>query len=84
MASALQPKMLSFPLYGDAPSSALSAVGAHDAQLKASGYLVTEEALTLPNEAVTVRVCDGKMSTTDGPRSCPTCPYVLVRSPLAV
>ena len=45
----------------------LGAVGAHDAQLKASGHLVTGEALTLPDEAVTVRVRDGKMSTTDGP-----------------
>lgn len=45
----------------------LGAVGAHDAQLKASGHWVTGEALTLPNEAVTVRVRDGKMSTTDGP-----------------
>jgi hypothetical protein len=45
----------------------LAAVGAHDAQLKASGHLVAAEALTLPNEAVTVRVRDGKMSATDGP-----------------
>jgi hypothetical protein len=45
----------------------LAAVGAHNAQLKASGQLVAAEALTLPNEAMTVRVRDGKMSATDGP-----------------
>jgi hypothetical protein len=45
----------------------LGAVGPHDAALKASGHLVSGEALTLPSEAVTVRVRDGKMSATDGP-----------------
>jgi hypothetical protein len=45
----------------------LGAVGPHDAQLRASGQWVAGEALTLPNEAVTVRVRDGKMSATDGP-----------------
>lgn len=48
-------------------NAVLGAVGAHDAELKASGHMVTAEALTLPNEAVTVRVRDGKMSATDGP-----------------
>jgi hypothetical protein len=45
----------------------LGAVGPHDTQLRASGQWVAGEALTLPNEAVTVRVRDGKMSATDGP-----------------
>jgi hypothetical protein len=44
-----------------------AAIGPHMAELKASGHLVTAEALTLPEEAMTVRVRDGKMSATDGP-----------------
>ena len=36
-------------------------------ELKQSGHLVTNESLQLPNETVTVRVRDGKMSATDGP-----------------
>jgi hypothetical protein len=45
----------------------LAETGPHDAELKASGHLVGGEALTLPSEAMTVRVRDGKMSATDGP-----------------
>jgi hypothetical protein len=45
----------------------LDAVGPHDAQLRASGQMVSSAALTLPNEAVTVRVRDAKISATDGP-----------------
>lgn len=45
----------------------LAAVGPHDRELAASGRLVGSEALELPESAVTVRVRDGKMSTTDGP-----------------
>ena len=45
----------------------LAAAGAHNAQLAASGHLVAAEALTLPHEAVTVQVRDGRMSATDGP-----------------
>lgn len=45
----------------------LDAVGPHDSQLKTSGHLLAAQALTLPNEAVTVRVREGRMSTTDGP-----------------
>jgi hypothetical protein len=41
--------------------------GAYSEQLKASGHLVADEALQLPDQAVTVRVRDGKMSATDGP-----------------
>ena len=36
-------------------------------ELKASGQLVTEGALQLPDQTVTVQVRDGKMSATDGP-----------------
>jgi hypothetical protein len=50
-----------------AARAVLDAVGPHDRQLEASGHLLAAQALTLPNEAVTVRVRDGKMSATDGP-----------------
>ncbi|RUZ90715.1 YciI family protein, partial [Mesorhizobium sp. M7A.F.Ca.US.006.01.2.1] len=39
----------------------------YDEVLKASGPFVTAEALVLPEEAMTVQVRDGKMSTVDGP-----------------
>ncbi len=45
----------------------LAAVGRYNEEIKASGHYVASEALTLPNEAMTVRVRDGKMSATDGP-----------------
>lgn len=45
----------------------LAAVGPHDRELEASGRLVSSRALTLPVDAVTVRVRDGQMSATDGP-----------------
>jgi len=45
----------------------LRANGPYDAELKASGHLVAAEALELPDQAMTVRVRDGKMSATDGP-----------------
>jgi hypothetical protein len=56
-------------VFGQNPEAAavLSASGAYDNQLKASGHLVLGQALTLPDEARTVRVRDGKMSATDGP-----------------
>jgi hypothetical protein len=41
--------------------------GPYDAELKASGHLVTSCALKLPQAAMTVQVRDGKMSATDGP-----------------
>jgi hypothetical protein len=41
--------------------------GAYLDELKASGRLVTEGALQLPDQTVTVQVRDGKMSATDGP-----------------
>lgn len=45
----------------------LAAVGPYNDAIKASGHYVGSEALTLPNEAMTVRVRDGRMSATDGP-----------------
>ena len=41
--------------------------GPYAAELKARGQFVASEALTLPDEAMTVQVRDGKMSATDGP-----------------
>ena len=35
--------------------------------MKASGHLVMAQALAMANEAITVKVRDGRMSTTDGP-----------------
>ena len=48
-------------------NAVLAEVGPHNEQLKASGHFVTSQALTLPQDAITVRVRDGKMSATDGP-----------------
>ena len=48
-------------------TAVLDAAGTYDAELKASGQMVMAQALTLPHEAVTVQVRDGKMSATDGP-----------------
>ena len=36
-------------------------------ELRASGHMVTAAALQMPDQAMTVRMRDGKMSTTDGP-----------------
>ncbi|MEY4549221.1 MAG: hypothetical protein RL685_5416 [Pseudomonadota bacterium] len=56
-------------LFNQSPESnaVLAEVGPHDAELKANGRLIASEALTLPQEAMTVKVRDGKMSATDGP-----------------
>ncbi|HYO97051.1 MAG TPA: YciI family protein [Polyangiaceae bacterium] len=48
-------------------NAVLAAVGRHNEELRTSGHLVVSQSLTLPNEAVTVQVRDGKMSATDGP-----------------
>jgi hypothetical protein len=48
-------------------NAVLAAVGPHNEELRRSGHFVSAEALTLPHEAMTVRVRDGKLSTTDGP-----------------
>ena len=39
----------------------------HDQALLTSGHLLAAQALQSPNTAVTVRMRDGKVSTTDGP-----------------
>jgi hypothetical protein len=36
-------------------------------EVRTSGHLVTEGPLQLPDQAITLKVRDGKMSTTDGP-----------------
>jgi hypothetical protein len=48
-------------------NAVLNASGAYNAELKANGHMVMSEALTLPNEAMTLQVRNGKMSATDGP-----------------
>jgi len=56
-------------VFNDSPESnaVLAEVGPHGESLRASGHYVASEPLTLPKEAITVRVRDGRMSTTDGP-----------------
>ena len=48
-------------------NAVLAEVGGHDAHLQKTGHYVASEALVLPKDAMTVRVRNGKMSTTDGP-----------------
>ena len=48
-------------------TAVLAESGPYDAELKASGHMVVAEALTLPAQATTVQVRNGKMSATDGP-----------------
>jgi hypothetical protein len=48
-------------------NAVLAQVGPHNDELRANGQFVASQALVLPDEAVTVRVRDGKMSATDGP-----------------
>ena len=45
----------------------LDEIGPHMAELTASGQVVMSQPLNVPDEAITVQVRDGKMSTTDGP-----------------
>lgn len=56
-------------LFGGAPESeeALSQCRGYGDVLKESGHYVAGEALVLTNEAITVSVRDGSMSTVDGP-----------------
>lgn len=56
-------------VFGPSPEAAAlhAKIGPHLAQLKASGQLVNTYPMTLPNEAITVRAREGKVSTTDGP-----------------
>ncbi|HEV2678218.1 MAG TPA: YciI family protein [Aliidongia sp.] len=41
--------------------------GPYNEELRANGHMVTDQALQLPDQAMTVQVRDGKMSATDGP-----------------
>jgi hypothetical protein len=56
-------------LFGGSPAAnaVLAECAGYDEVLKASGHFVTGEALVLPEEAMTVQVRDGKMSSVDGP-----------------
>jgi hypothetical protein len=45
----------------------LGAGYAYQEELKASGHLVSDGALQLPDQTMTIHVRDGKMSATDGP-----------------
>ncbi len=47
--------------------AALRDTGPFNEALRATGQLVGEQALQLPDQAMTVRVRDGRMSATDGP-----------------
>ena len=48
-------------------NAVLAEIGPHSERLTASGHLVMSQPLNLPKEAITVKVREGKMSTTDGP-----------------
>jgi hypothetical protein len=56
-------------LFGGSPeaNAALAECQGHDEVLKASGNFVMGEALEMPENAMTVRMREGKMSSTDGP-----------------
>ena len=56
-------------VFNQSPESeaVLAEIGPGDQRLRDSGHLVMAQPLTLPNEAMTVRVRDGRMSATDGP-----------------
>jgi hypothetical protein len=47
--------------------AALAECAGHDDVLKARGQFVLGEALEMPDTAITVRVRDGQIGTTDGP-----------------
>jgi hypothetical protein len=56
-------------VFDQSPEAAavLGESGAYNDALRASGHMVTEGALQLPYQAMTLQVRDGKMSATDGP-----------------
>lgn len=56
-------------LFGGSPeaNAALAECSSFDVKLKETGHHVTDEALELPEGAMTVQVRDGKMSAVDGP-----------------
>ncbi len=47
--------------------AALRESGEYNKQLRDSGHLVMDQALQLPDQAMTVQIRNGKMSATDGP-----------------
>ncbi len=56
-------------VFNDSPeaNAMLADIAPHTVKLKASGHFIMAQPLNLPQEAITVRMRDGKMSTTDGP-----------------
>ncbi|MET0606900.1 MAG: YciI family protein [Beijerinckiaceae bacterium] len=52
---------------GAEANAALAECQGHDEVLKAGGNFVLGEALEMPENAMTVRMREGKMSSTDGP-----------------
>ncbi|MGY4396912.1 hypothetical protein ACVWZA_002097 [Sphingomonas sp. UYAg733] len=56
-------------LFGGSPEAdaALAECSTYDVVLRESGHFVMGEALVFPEEAMTLQVRDGKMSTIDGP-----------------
>ncbi len=52
---------------GAEANAALDECQGHDEVLKSTGNFVLGEALEMPENAMTVRVREGKMSSTDGP-----------------
>jgi hypothetical protein len=56
-------------LFGGSPeaNAALAECEGHDEVLKRTGNFVLGEALVMPQDAITVRIRDGRMSATDGP-----------------
>lgn len=54
-------------LQGEELDACIRESGAYDAELIERGHMVLAHALAHTREAITVRVRDGKVSTTDGP-----------------
>jgi len=56
-------------VFGGSPeaNAVLAEVGPHGDRHKAAGHVLMSQALVLPDEAVTVRIREGRMSATDGP-----------------
>jgi hypothetical protein len=56
-------------IFSDTPeaNALLAEIEPHTAELKARGEFVMAQPLNLPEEAMTVTMRDGKMSSTDGP-----------------
>lgn len=56
-------------LFGGSPEAeaALAECAGHDDLLKARGQFVMGEALEMPDTAITLRVRDGRIATTEGP-----------------